>query len=77
VTQTADKAARVAALSVVVENGCFRLRGDGRRAPRPHASQRELWEETITFPFADRDDLVDAAAMGTAYLLDRREPRVW
>jgi phage terminase large subunit-like protein len=76
VTQTADKSARVAALSVVVENGGFRLRGNNRRPPAAHPTQRELWEEMTAFPFADRDDLVDAA-MGTAYLLDRREPRVW
>ena len=31
----------------------------------------------ITFPFGEHDDLVDAAATGTAYLLDRREPRMW
>ena len=29
----------------------------------------------ITFPFGEHDDLLDAAAMGTAYLLNRREPR--
>ena len=77
VTQTTDKMARVAAFSVAVENGSFLLKGNNRRPPAPHPTQRELWEEMITFPYADRDDLVDAAAMGTAYLLDRREPRVW
>jgi hypothetical protein len=30
-----------------------------------------------TFPFGEHDDLLDAAATGTAHLLDRREPRVW
>jgi phage terminase large subunit-like protein len=74
VTQSAPKAARVAAFSVVVENGAFRLRGDGKE---PHETQRELYEEMINFPFGERDDLLDAAAMGTAYLLNRREPMVW
>ena len=74
VTQTADKSARVAALSIAVENGAFRLKGD-QNGPEP--SQRELFEEMTTFPFGERDDLVDAAATGCAYLLDRREPRVW
>ena len=74
VTQTADKAARIAAFSVVVENGAFRLRGDEHGVD---PSQRELYEEMIGFPFVDLDDLVDAAATGTAYLLNHREPRIW
>ena len=74
VTQSADKAARVAAFSVAVENGSFRLQGG---EAGPHASQRELFDEMTTFPFGEHDDLLDAAATGCAYLLDRREPRVW
>jgi hypothetical protein len=74
ITQTADKAARVAAFSVTVENGAFRLKGNG---DAPDESQRELYEEMVAFPFGDNDDLLDAAATGCAYLLDRREPRVW
>jgi hypothetical protein len=30
-----------------------------------------------TFPAGDHDDLVDAAAFGTEYLLNRPEPRVF
>jgi hypothetical protein len=30
-----------------------------------------------TFPVGEHDDLVDAAAMGTEYLLNTREPRIW
>src|SRR6185369_5264990 len=72
VTQSADKGARVAAFSVAVENGCFRLKGDEGVID---ATQRELFEEMTTFPFGEHDDLVDAAATGTAFLLDRRDPR--
>jgi predicted phage terminase large subunit-like protein len=76
VTQSAAKAARVAAFAVVVENGCFRLRGDGQGDVDP--SQKDLFVEMVVFPFLEHDDLLDAAAMGTAYLLTGVvEPRVW
>jgi predicted phage terminase large subunit-like protein len=75
VTQTRDKAARVSAFGVRVENGSFRLRGDG--AGGVAAGQQGLFDEMTTFPAGEHDDLVDAAAFGTAYLLDRPEPRAW
>ena len=34
-----------------------------------------LWLKS--FPFGEHDDLLDAAATGTAYLLDRAQARVW
>ncbi len=74
VTQSADKGSRVAAFSVAVENGAFRLKGE---AGAVDAGQRELFDEAVTFPYGEHDDLLDAAATGTAYLLDRRDPRAW
>ena len=75
VVQTKDKMSRVHAFSVPVENGAFRL-----RCVDPlhvHSSQQGLFDEMTMFPFAEHDDLLDAAASGTAYLLERPEPRVW
>ena len=39
--------------------------------------RRAFFDEMTAFPFGEHDDLLDAAATGTAYLLERPEPRVW
>jgi predicted phage terminase large subunit-like protein len=75
VRQTQDKLSRVHAFSVPVENGAFRLRGDGAGHVDP--SQQALYDEMTTFPLGGHDDLLDAAAFGTAHLLGRPEPRAW
>jgi predicted phage terminase large subunit-like protein len=75
VVQTRDKMSRAHALSVSVQNGSFRLQS--RNASHGHAGQQESFDEMTTFPFGAHDDLLDAAATGAAYLLDRPEPRVW
>lgn len=68
IVQTREKVARVAAFAVTVENGRFKLK----------VEQTELFREMTTFPFGERDDLVDAVATGTAYLLKGfGEPRIW
>jgi phage terminase large subunit-like protein len=76
VVQSRAKAARVAAFAVAVEGGAFRLKADG--AGGIDAGQRGLFEEVTTFPFGEHDDLLDAAATGTSYLLSGSgDPRVW
>jgi predicted phage terminase large subunit-like protein len=75
ITQTRDKASRVHAFSIPVENGTFRLRGDGPNHVDP--GQQGLWDEMTSFPLGEHDDLLDAAAGGVAYLLDKPEPRIW
>jgi predicted phage terminase large subunit-like protein len=75
VTQTKDKAARAAALAVPVENGSVLLQGDGRG--NVDETQRELFDQMTTFPFAAHDDLLDALGTGVAHLLNRPEPRAW
>ena len=73
-TQTRSKPARINAFSVSVENGSFQLKG---RAGAVDPGQQELFDEMTTFPAGEHDDLLDAAAMGTEYLLGVREPRAW
>jgi predicted phage terminase large subunit-like protein len=74
VIHSKDKHARMNSFSVRVENGAFLLRGSSGIV---HPSQQELLDEMLAFPHGRHDDLVDAAAFGTAYLLDTREPRVF
>jgi predicted phage terminase large subunit-like protein len=68
-----EKHARVHAFGVRVENGAVKLNGDGHRVD---PSQQELLDEMLSYPQGRHDDLVDAAAFGSAYLLNTKEPRV-
>lgn len=71
---TRSKDARLAALSVPVQSGSVRLKGQGGVVD---AGQRELFEQLTTYPFATHDDLADATAAGVEHLLGRPDPRVW
>ncbi len=71
---TRAKDARIASLSVAVQNGSVMLHG---RAGKVDAGQRELFEELTTYPFGAHDDLADATAAAVEHLLSRPAPRVW
>jgi predicted phage terminase large subunit-like protein len=74
ITQSKNKRDRIQSFGIHIESGRFRLQGDG---PGVHPTQRALFDEMTTFPFAAHDDLVDAAAFGTDDLLRQPSPRVW
>jgi len=77
IPQTKAKRARVSVLDSYVKAGSFRLRA------RPAGGgvdpgQQDLWDEMLAFPHGSSDDLVDAAAMGTAWLMrNSREPNIY
>ncbi|HEV3143094.1 MAG TPA: phage terminase large subunit [Gemmataceae bacterium] len=74
IVHSRDKHARMHSFSARVQNGAFLLRGENGVVD---PGQQELLDEMLAFPVGDHDDLVDAAAFGSAYLLDMREPRVF
>jgi predicted phage terminase large subunit-like protein len=74
IVHSGDKHARMQSFSVRVENGAFLLRGERGVV---HSSQQALLDEMLAFPVGKHDDLIDAAAFGTAWLLDVQEPRVF
>ena len=65
---------RIDAFAVRVQRGEFLLCGTETGEVDPE--QKELFNEVTTFPFGDHDDLVDAAAAGTEFLLSTREIRI-
>jgi phage terminase large subunit-like protein len=77
IPQTKAKRARVIVLDSFVRSGSFRLRA------RPAGGgvdpgQQDLWDEMTAFPRGSSDDLLDAAAMGTAWLMkNSRVPGVY
>jgi len=76
VPQSKSKAARVAVLDSFVRSGSFKLRAKPEGGG-VDPGQQDLWDEMTAFPHGSSDDLVDAAAMGTAWLMKHsREPGV-
>ncbi|QVL30937.1 hypothetical protein KIH39_19065 [Telmatocola sphagniphila] len=74
ITQSVSKLARVQAFSVLVETGRFYLRGQNNEVS---PEQKPLFDEMISFPLGDHDDLLDAAAMAAQWLSTKTELRVW
>jgi len=74
IVQTTDKMTRIQGFSVPVQNGTFKLKGENGVVD---PAQQELFDEMTTFPVGEHDDLADAAAFGTEYLLNRHDPRAW
>ncbi|MGL6076646.1 MAG: hypothetical protein ACRC8S_21025 [Fimbriiglobus sp.] len=68
VTQSRSKAARIAAFSVRVEQGRFRL---------PPRGCETLYVQMTTYPHCHHDDLLDAVATGVEALLSTEQPRAW
>jgi phage terminase large subunit-like protein len=69
VVQSRSKLARFSAFAVMVQAGRFLVGGDGVQA--------ELEHEMKSYPFGERDDLLDAACTGAMWLVATREPRMW
>ncbi len=70
----------MSSFGVRVQNGAFLLRGVGEGGGVVGVvdpSQQELLHEMLSFPVGQHDDLLDASAFGTAFLLDTAEPRVY
>src|SRR5262249_21031198 len=74
IVQTTDKMTRIQTFSIWVQKGAFRLKGENGVVD---PAQQELFDEMTTFPVGEHDDLADAAAFGTEYLLNKQDPRAW
>lgn len=73
VTQSREKGLRVQEFSIPLQQGKFLLKGGGQRVV---PDQQELYDEMLSFPGGAHDDLLDAAATGTRFLRNVREPRI-
>lgn len=74
VVQTRDKGLRVTLFGIEVQHGRFLLKAGPLGV---EAAQQPLYDQMTSFPLGEHDDLLDAAAFGTAFLLGQPDPRVW